>query len=56
MAFDGIVAKSVVAELQCLINGKINKIFEPNRNELLLGIYCGGKKLCVKYFYRFFQL
>lgn len=43
MAFDGIVAKSVVAELQCLINGKINKIFEPNRNELLLGIYCGGK-------------
>ena len=32
MAFDGIVAKSVVAELQCLINGKINKIFEPTKS------------------------
>lgn len=30
MAFDGIVTKAVVSELNtCLINGKINKIFEP---------------------------
>ena len=39
MAFDGIVTKAVVSELNtCLINGKINKIFEPNKNEILLGI------------------
>lgn len=48
MAFDGIVAKAVVSELNsCLINGKINKIFEPNKNEILLGIYSGGKNYCL---------
>ncbi len=47
MAFDGVVTKSIVNELQCLINGKINKIFEPNKNELLLGIYCGGKNFAL---------
>ena len=30
MAFDGIVLKSVVSELNtCLINGKINKVYMP---------------------------
>lgn len=44
MAFDGVVTKAVVAELNtCLINGKINKIFEPNKNEIVLGIYSAGK-------------
>lgn len=44
MAFDGVVTKAVVAELNtCLINGKINKIFEPNKNEIILGIYSAGK-------------
>ena len=48
MAFDGIVTKAVVSELNtCLINGKINKIFEPNKNEILLGIYSGGKNYCL---------
>ena len=48
MAFDGIVAKAVVSELNtCLINGKINKIFEPNKNEILLGVYSGGKNYCL---------
>ena len=48
MAFDGIVTKAVVAELNtCLINGKINKIFEPNKNEILLGIYSCGKNYCL---------
>ena len=46
MAFDGIVTKAVVSELNtCLINGKI--IFEPNKNEILLGIYSGGKNYCL---------
>lgn len=48
MAFDGIVTKAVVSELNtCLINGKINKIFEPNKNEILLGIYSRGKNYCL---------
>ncbi|MGN1327240.1 MAG: NFACT family protein, partial [Clostridia bacterium] len=48
MAFDGIVTKAVVAELNtCLINGKINKIFEPNKNEILLSIYSSGKNYCL---------
>lgn len=43
MAFDGIVAKSVVTELNnSIINGKINKIYEPNKNEIILGIYANG--------------
>ena len=49
MAFDGVIIKSVIAELNdCLINGKINKIFEPNKNEILIW----RKKLCLEYFYR----
>ena len=50
MAFDGIITKQVVFELNpILIGGKINKIFEPNKNELILGIYSHGKNynLCV---------
>ena len=50
MAFDGIIAKAVVCELnKCIINGKISKIYEPNKNEVLLGIYSMGKNyaLCI---------
>ena len=44
MAFDGIITKKVVSELESvLIGGKINKIFEPNKNEIILGIYSSGK-------------
>lgn len=44
MAFDGIVLSKVVSELNdCLINGKINKVYEPNKNEIILGIYSNGK-------------
>ena len=44
MAFDGIVLKQVTSELEsCLIGGKINKVYEPNINEIILGIYSGGK-------------
>ncbi len=44
MAFDGIVTKQVVLELKnTLIGGKVNKVFEPNKNEIILGIYCNGK-------------
>lgn len=44
MAFDGIVTKQVVLELKsALVGGKVNKVFEPNKNEIILGIYCNGK-------------
>ena len=44
MAFDGIITKQVVLELKStLVGGKINKVFEPNKNEIILGIYCNGK-------------
>lgn len=45
MAFDGIVTKQIVNELNsCIIDGKINKVFQPNKNEILLGIYARRKK------------
>ena len=43
MAFDGIVLNKVVNELQAIKNGKINRIYEPNKNELLFSIYANGK-------------
>lgn len=44
MAFDGIVTKTVINELNNnIINGKINKVFEPTKNDIILGIYCNGK-------------
>ncbi|MBP3501916.1 MAG: NFACT family protein [Clostridia bacterium] len=43
MAFDGIITNHIVSELNtCLIGGKINKVFEPNKNEIILGIYSHG--------------
>lgn len=43
MAFDGITTKKIVAELNDnIIGGKINKVFEPNKNEIILGIYSHG--------------
>jgi predicted ribosome quality control (RQC) complex YloA/Tae2 family protein len=44
MAFDGLITKQIVFELKnTLIGGKIDKIFEPNKNEIILGVYCNGK-------------
>lgn len=43
MAFDGFVTHSIVSELNnFIIDGKINKVFEPNKNEIILGIYNYG--------------
>ena len=42
MAFDGFVLNAVVAELDCLIGGKVQKVYEPNNNEILLSIYANG--------------
>ena len=48
MAYDGLIVKSIVYELnKNIIDGKINKIFEPNKNEILLGIYANGKNYAI---------
>ncbi len=43
MAFDGIVTKAVASELQQLSGARIDKIFQPNKNNVILGFYFGGK-------------
>ena len=44
MAFDGIITKTIVNELnKNIIGAKINKVFEPTKNEIILGLYCNGK-------------
>lgn len=42
MAFDGIVTKAIASELQELTGARIDKIFQPNKNNILLGFYLDG--------------
>lgn len=42
MAFDGIVTKAISAELQELSGARIDKILEPNKNTIILGLYKAG--------------
>lgn len=43
MAFDGIITKKIITELNpVLTGGKINKIYEPDKNSVVLGIYSKG--------------
>lgn len=43
MAFDGFITKSIIEELKPhLIGGKINKVFEPTKNDIILSIYSNG--------------
>ena len=43
MAFDGIVTKSIVSELNnILIGARVNKIFQPNKTEIILSLYNNG--------------
>ena len=39
MAFDGITLHTIIKELQVLIDGKINQIYEPNKNCIVLNVY-----------------
>lgn len=48
MAFDGIVTKCIVSELnKSIINSKVNKIFEPTKNDIMLGLYNSGINYCL---------
>lgn len=42
MAFDGIVTKAITSELQQLIGGRIDKVYEPDKNTILIGFYLNG--------------
>ena len=39
MAFDGIVTKAICSELEELVGARIDKIFEPDKNTILIGFY-----------------
>lgn len=43
MAFCGITTKVICDELQSLVCSRIDKVFQPNKNELVLGLYLDGK-------------
>lgn len=43
MAFDGIITKSITQELKNIIGYKIDKIYEPDKNTILLGLYGRSK-------------
>lgn len=43
MAFDGITTKAICEELQTLTGSRIDKVFQPNKNEIVLGLYLDGK-------------
>lgn len=45
MAYDGLVNYVVIKELkEKIIGGKIDKIFQPNNQEIILGVYANGVK------------
>ena len=43
MAFDGIVTKAITEELSELSYSRIDKIYQPNKNTIILGMYKDGK-------------
>lgn len=43
MAFDGIVAKSICCELQNIVGYKIDKVYQPDKNTIILGGYGKGE-------------
>ena len=47
MAFDGIVTKAIASELQQLSGARVDKIFQPNSNNVIIGCYINGKKLVI---------
>ncbi len=42
MAFDGIVTKAITTEISELCGARIDKIFQPNKNTIILGMYLNG--------------
>ena len=42
MPFDGLVTTSVVKELHTIIPAKVDKIYQPNKYTIVLGLYSNG--------------
>lgn len=43
MAFDGFITKSVITELtKTIIGAKVNKVYEPTKNDVVLSLYNNG--------------
>ena len=38
MKFDGITTRLVCSELQKLCSARIDKVFQPNKNEIIIGL------------------
>ena len=50
MAYDGLINFSVVNELKNkIIGGKIDKIYEPDFEQIVLGIYSNGSKYALDF-------
>ncbi len=48
MAYDGLVNYSIVQEIKdIMLNGKVDKIYEPNFDEIILGVYSNGNKFAL---------
>ena len=45
MAFDGIMTKCITQELKNIVGYKIDKVYEPDKNTILLGLYGNGTNL-----------
>ena len=50
MAFDGIVTKSITKELKNIIGYKIDKVYEPDKNTVTLGLYGKSSNLMLLIF------
>lgn len=50
MAFDGIVTKAITTELTELCGARIDKVFQPNKNEIILGLYLNKKNYALDVF------
>lgn len=47
MAFDGIVTRAMASEFQELSGARIDKIFQPNKNNILIGCYLNKKNFLI---------
>ena len=43
MAFDGIVCKAIASEINNLSGARMDKVFQPSKNNIVLGFYLDGK-------------
>ena len=42
MAFDGVTTKIIADELQNLSGSRIDRVYQPNKNEIVIGLYLDG--------------